>query len=119
MAAARQAGVRVIMFSEHPASHYDYVNDGHRGLKDGVLLIPGAETGGFLAYPKRSIQKREVRGPAGILRPGARDRRTDLPVPPGRADGLGDRRPDRQRNLQHARRLQGRAEVHRRAALAA
>ena len=51
------------MFTEHPASHYDYVNDGHRGLKDGVLLIPGAETEGFLAYPKRSIQDQKPEGP--------------------------------------------------------
>ncbi len=52
LAAAKQAGVRVIMFTEHPASHYDYIKDGHQGMKDGVLMIPGAETGGFLAYPK-------------------------------------------------------------------
>jgi len=63
VAAANKAGVRAILFSEHPASHYDYVKDGHRGLKDGVLLIPGAETGGFLAYPKRSIQDQKTEGP--------------------------------------------------------
>jgi hypothetical protein len=51
------------MFTEHPASHYDYVNDGHRGLRDGVLLIPGAETEGFLAYPKRSVQAQKTKGP--------------------------------------------------------
>jgi hypothetical protein len=56
LAAANDAGVRVIMFSEHPAGSYDYFVDGHRGLKDGVLLIPGAETGGFLAFPRQSIQ---------------------------------------------------------------
>lgn len=55
--AAKSVGVRVIMFNEHPAAHYDYVNDGHRGMKDGVLVIPGAETGGYLAFPKKSIQK--------------------------------------------------------------
>jgi hypothetical protein len=55
IAAAKEADVRVIMFSEHPASTYDYFIDGHRGLKDGVLLIPGAETGGFLAYPRQSV----------------------------------------------------------------
>src|SRR5262245_17321899 len=32
VAAAHQAGVRAILFSEHPASHYDYVKDGHSGL---------------------------------------------------------------------------------------
>ncbi len=56
VAAAKEAGVGVIMFTEHPASQYDYINDGHQGLKDGVLMIPGAETEGYLAYPKRSIQ---------------------------------------------------------------
>jgi hypothetical protein len=63
VAAAKQVGVRAILFSEHPAGHYDYVKDGHRGLKDGVLLIPGAETNGFLAYPKRSIQDEKPEGP--------------------------------------------------------
>jgi hypothetical protein len=56
VAAANEAGARVIMFCEHPASGYDYFLDGHRGLKDGVLLIPGAETSGFLAFPRQSIQ---------------------------------------------------------------
>jgi hypothetical protein len=63
VAAAKETGVRVILFSEHPASHYDYVNDGHRGLRDGVLLIPGAETRGFLAYPRRSIQNQKADTP--------------------------------------------------------
>ncbi|MEZ6072459.1 MAG: hypothetical protein R3C10_19905 [Pirellulales bacterium] len=56
IAAARAVGARVVMFSEHPAPHYDYVDDGHRGIRDGVLLIPGAETRGFLAWPTRSIE---------------------------------------------------------------
>jgi hypothetical protein len=61
--AANQAGVRVIMFTEHPANTYDYFVDGHRGVKDGVLLIPGAETRGFLAYPRQSIQKENPTSP--------------------------------------------------------
>jgi hypothetical protein len=61
--AAKEVGVRVILFNEHPAPHYDYVNDGHRGMKDGVLLIPGAETGGFLAYPKTSIADKKTESP--------------------------------------------------------
>jgi PHP domain len=56
IAAAKATGVRVIMFTEHPADHYDYIKDGHQGLDDGVLLIPGAETGGYLAYPTRSLK---------------------------------------------------------------
>jgi hypothetical protein len=55
VAAAKEAGIRVIMFNEHPASGYDYFIDGHRGFKNDVLLIPGAETGGFLAYPRESV----------------------------------------------------------------
>lgn len=54
--AAKAAGTRVLMFSEHPADHYDYFKDGHRGLKDGVLLIPGAETKGLLVYPTQSMR---------------------------------------------------------------
>ena len=61
LSAAKATGVRVIMFTEHPADHYDYIKDGHQGLVDGVLLIPGAETEGFLAYPTRSL-KGEVTG---------------------------------------------------------
>src|SRR5260370_34881434 len=39
------------MFTEHPSEKSDYFKDGHRGMKDGVLMIPGAETGGFLVFP--------------------------------------------------------------------
>jgi len=63
IAAAKQAEVRVIMFSEHPANSYDYFVDGHRGVKDGVLLIPGAESGGFLAYPRQSVQQKKTETP--------------------------------------------------------
>jgi hypothetical protein len=63
VAAAKEAGARVIMFSEHPSTKYIYFLDGHRGLQQGVLLIPGAETGGFLAYPRRSIQDQKTDTP--------------------------------------------------------
>jgi hypothetical protein len=61
--AAKDAQARVIMFSEHPANTYDYFLDGHRGIEQGVLLIPGAETGGFLAYPRQSIQSKPTTKP--------------------------------------------------------
>jgi hypothetical protein len=54
--AARAVGTRVLLFTEHPADHYDFYHDGHRGLKDGVLLIPGAESGGFLLFPTHSLR---------------------------------------------------------------
>jgi PHP domain len=56
VAAAKAVGTSVLMFTEHPADHYDYFTDGHQGTRDGVLLIPGAETKGFLAYPTRSLR---------------------------------------------------------------
>lgn len=63
VAGAKAAGVKVILFTEHPAPHYEYFTQGHRGTNDGVLLIPGAETGGFLAFPQRSIQQEKTATP--------------------------------------------------------
>ena len=55
VAAAKKVGVKVIMFTEHPAPSFDYFRDGHRGLIDGVLMIPGAEQTGLLEFPLRSV----------------------------------------------------------------
>jgi hypothetical protein len=52
--AAKAIGIDAILFSEHPGPQFDYFRDGHTGLHDGVLLIPGAETEGLLVYPTRS-----------------------------------------------------------------
>jgi hypothetical protein len=54
--AAKKVGTRVLMFTEHPSEKYDFFKDGHRGMRDGVLLIPGAETDGFLVYPTQSMK---------------------------------------------------------------
>ncbi len=54
VAAAKAAGTQVLMFTEHPAPHYDIFEDGHQGMRDGVLLVPGAEMNGFLVFPKQS-----------------------------------------------------------------
>jgi hypothetical protein len=40
IAAAKKVGVKVILFTEHPAPPRDYFKEGHRGMVDGVLLIP-------------------------------------------------------------------------------
>lgn len=56
VAAAKAAGTKVLMFTEHPAPHYDFFVDGHQGMRDGVLLVPGAEMKGFLVYPKQNVQ---------------------------------------------------------------
>jgi hypothetical protein len=63
VAAAKAVGTRVLMFTEHPADDYDYFTDGHRGTRDGVLLIPGAEARGFLVYPTRSLRGQEAGSP--------------------------------------------------------
>jgi len=56
VAAARATGSRVLLFTEHPDDRHDFYKDGHRGVKQGVLLIPGAETQGFLAFPTHSLR---------------------------------------------------------------
>jgi len=56
VAAARAVGTQVLMFTEHPADTYDFFKDGHQGMRDGVLLIPGAELQGFLVYPTQSLR---------------------------------------------------------------
>ena len=56
VAAARKVGTQVVMFSEHPAGHYDFYEDGHQGDERGVLLVPGAETKGLLVWPRRSLR---------------------------------------------------------------
>jgi hypothetical protein len=56
VAAAKATGTHVLMFTEHPADHYDFFEQGHRGMKEGVLLIPGAEWQGFLVFPTMSLR---------------------------------------------------------------
>jgi hypothetical protein len=51
VAASKKVGTSILMFTEHPSDKFDYFKDGHRGMKNGVLLIPGAETDGFLVFP--------------------------------------------------------------------
>lgn len=55
LAAARRTGVSVVLLTDHVRPPRDFISDSWRGLRDGVLFVPGAETEGFLAYPTRSI----------------------------------------------------------------
>jgi hypothetical protein len=73
-AAARAAGVQIVLFTEHPADRYDYFADGHRGLHDGVLFVPGAETGGLLVFPTRSLKGEPTRSPQALANLVRRDR---------------------------------------------
>ncbi len=56
LAAAKRAGVHIIMLTDHVRPERDFINDSWRGLKEGVLFIPGAEHEGFLLYPMASIK---------------------------------------------------------------
>ena len=54
LAAAKVAGVRVVFLSDHFRPPRDYM-DSWRGLRDGVLFIPGSEARGFLLHPEASV----------------------------------------------------------------
>jgi hypothetical protein len=56
VAAAKRAGTEVLLFTEHPSQEKDFFLDGHQGVRDGVLLIPGAEMKGMLVYPTLSMR---------------------------------------------------------------
>jgi len=55
LAAAKMVGVKIIMLTDHVRPPKDFINDSWRGMHDGVLFIPGAESEGFLVYPQKSI----------------------------------------------------------------
>jgi hypothetical protein len=63
LADAKKAGVHCILLTDHFRPPQDFIDGRWRGLKDGVLFIPGAEARGFLVYPEASILKRmDVQG---------------------------------------------------------
>jgi hypothetical protein len=55
LADARKAGVNAIFLSDHYRPPRDFIDGRWRGLKDGVLFVPGSEARGFLIYPEKSI----------------------------------------------------------------
>lgn len=65
LAAAKRAGVRVIMLTDHIRPERDFINDSWRGFHDGVLFIPGAEDQGFLSFPMKSIKGVEMKSISG------------------------------------------------------
>lgn len=54
-AAAKATGTQVVMLSDHTSKEHDYYREGFKGMHDGVLFIPGAETRGFLVYPRSPL----------------------------------------------------------------
>ena len=109
VAAAKQAGVRVIMFTEHPAEPLRLFQRWAPRQEGWSAADSRRRNRWLLGLSQAEYPGREDGRSSGFCRSGARDRRADLSVPSGRADGLGDQGADRQRNLQHPRRLQRRA----------
>ena len=68
LAAAKVAGVQIIMLSDHVRPERDFIDDSWRGLKEGVLFIPGAEGEGFLAYPMTSVRNKKWDSREGYVR---------------------------------------------------
>ena len=64
LGAARATGTRIVMLNDHVRPPRDFINDSWRGIRDGVLFIPGAEAEGFLAYPERSIATEKYSSPS-------------------------------------------------------
>lgn len=63
LADAKKARVHAILLTDHYRPPADFIAGRWRGLKDGVLFIPGSEVRGFLIYPMKSILDRmELKG---------------------------------------------------------
>jgi hypothetical protein len=60
LAAAKRAGVNVVMLTDHVRPERDFIKDSWRGLREGVLFVPGAEDRGFLVFPMESIKTARV-----------------------------------------------------------
>ena len=63
LADATKARVNAILLTDHYRPPRDFIDGRWRGLKEGVLFIPGSEVNGFLIHPEKSILKRmELKG---------------------------------------------------------
>ncbi len=58
LADAKKAGIHTVLLTDHFRPPRDFIDGRWRGLKEGVLFVPGSETHGFLVYPTKSILSR-------------------------------------------------------------
>lgn len=58
LAEAKRVGVDAVLLSDHYRPPRDFVTASWRGLRDGVLFLPGSEARGFLVYPMKSVMDR-------------------------------------------------------------
>jgi hypothetical protein len=65
--AAKLAGVRIIMLSDHRRPDHDFITHSWRGIRQGVLFIPGAEAEGFLLYPVSSMRGKTWLSQDGLI----------------------------------------------------
>lgn len=52
---AKQAGVSAILLTDHYRPPRDFIDGRWRGMRNGVLFVPGSEVRGFLVYPMKSV----------------------------------------------------------------
>jgi len=71
LAGAKREGVDAVFLSDHHRPPRDFMTEGWRGLRDGVLFVPGSEARGFLLSPAGSILE-EMDAPAPELVAAAR-----------------------------------------------
>jgi hypothetical protein len=55
LADAKKAGISAILLTDHFRPPRDFIDGRWRGIKDGVLFIPGSEIRGCLLYPEASV----------------------------------------------------------------
>jgi hypothetical protein len=55
LADAKKAGISAILLTDHYRPPRDFIDGRWRGLKDGVLFIPGSEVRGCLVYPESTV----------------------------------------------------------------
>jgi hypothetical protein len=55
LADAKKAGINAILLTDHFRPPLDFIDGRWRGLKEGVLFIPGSEIRGCLLYPEASV----------------------------------------------------------------
>ena len=55
LADAKTAGINAILLTDHFRPPRDFIDGRWRGLKEGVLFIPGSEIRGCLLYPEASV----------------------------------------------------------------
>ena len=70
LADAKAAGVDAIFLSDHFRPPRDFM-DSWRGLRDGVLFVPGSEARGFLIHPMTSVLG-SMEAPPSVLLPAVR-----------------------------------------------